>query len=67
MGRRPGSLAADRSAVIRGVHQAHLVGAKVLWLQEGILNEEALRIAMEGGLDVVMGACMMREHERVEG
>jgi predicted CoA-binding protein len=47
--------------------QAVQIGAKVLWLQEGIVNEEAFRIATEGGLDVVMGACMMREHERVEG
>lgn len=47
--------------------QAVQVGAKVLWLQEGIVNEEALRIATEGGLDVVMGACMMRERERLEG
>jgi predicted CoA-binding protein len=43
------------------------VGAKVLWLQEGIVNEEAFLIATEGGLDVVMGACMMRERERLEG
>jgi uncharacterized protein len=48
-------------------HQAVQVGAKVLWLQEGIVNEEAYRIATEGGLEVVMGACMMRTRERLEG
>jgi uncharacterized protein len=47
--------------------QAVAVGARVLWLQEGIVNEEAGRIAAEGGLDVVMGACMMRTHERLAG
>ena len=47
--------------------QAVAVGAKVLWLQEGIVNEEAGRIAAEGGLEVVMGACMMRTHERLAG
>jgi uncharacterized protein len=47
--------------------QAVQIGAKVLWLQEGILNEEAFRIGTEGGLDVVMGACMMRERTRLEG
>jgi uncharacterized protein len=47
--------------------QAVRVGAKVLWLQEGIVNEEAYRIATEGGLEVVMGACMMRTRERLEG
>ena len=47
--------------------QAVQIGAKVLWLQEGIVNEEAYRIATEGGVEVVMGACMMRAHERLEG
>jgi predicted CoA-binding protein len=47
--------------------QAVEVGAKVLCLQEGIVNEEAYRIATEGGLEVVMGACMMRTRERLEG
>ena len=43
------------------------IGAKVLWLQDGVVNAEAYRIATEGGLDVVMGACMMRERQRLEG
>ena len=47
--------------------QAVRIGAKVLWLQEGVIDKEAYRIATEGGLDVVMGACMMRERERLEG
>lgn len=34
-------------------------GAKVLWLQEGIVSDEARKIAEEGGLEVVMGICMM--------
>lgn len=40
-------------------------GAKLLWLQSGIVNEEARRIAEEGGLDVVMDACMKIEHQRL--
>jgi hypothetical protein len=47
--------------------QAVRVGARVLWLQEGIVNPEAARIAEAAGLDVVMGVCIMREHERLEG
>ena len=47
--------------------QAVAVGAKILWLQEGIVNGEAGRIAADGGLEVVMGACMMRTHERLAG
>jgi predicted CoA-binding protein len=45
--------------------QAVQVGAKVLWLQEGIVNHEARLIAEEAGLDVVMGACIMSTHRRL--
>jgi uncharacterized protein len=40
--------------------------AKVLWLQDGIVNDEARAIAEAAGLTVVMGTCMMREHQRLE-
>jgi predicted CoA-binding protein len=45
--------------------QAVRVGAKVLWLQEGIVNDEARRIAKEAGLGVVMGVCIMSTHRRL--
>ncbi len=45
--------------------QAVQVGAKVLWLQNDIVNDEARRIAEDGGLDVVMGVCMMVTHRRL--
>lgn len=45
--------------------QAVEVGAKVLWLQDGIVNEEARRIAEESGIEVVMGVCMMNTHARL--
>ena len=41
------------------------VGAKVLWLQEGISSDEAERIASEGGLKVVMDTCMGATHHRL--
>jgi predicted CoA-binding protein len=46
--------------------QAVKIGAKLLWLQDGIVNEDAWRIASEGGIDVVMGACIRRTKRRLE-
>ena len=42
------------------------VGAKVLWLQDGIVSEEAGRIAEEGGLTVIMGVCIRTTSRRLE-
>jgi predicted CoA-binding protein len=42
-------------------------GAKVLWLQEGIANDDARQIGEAGGLSVVMGVCMRQESKRLEG
>ena len=41
--------------------------AGALWLQLGVLSDEAARIAAEGGLDVVMDRCLMVEHREVVG
>jgi uncharacterized protein len=47
--------------------QAVEIGAKLLWLQEGIVNEETARIATEGGLDVIMGVCMRHVRQMLMG
>jgi predicted CoA-binding protein len=47
--------------------QAVEIGAKLLWLQEGIVNDEAARIATEGGLDVIMGVCMRHVRQTLMG
>jgi uncharacterized protein len=41
------------------------IGARVLWLQEGIVSDEAARIASDGGLEVIMGVCIMKVRERL--
>lgn len=41
--------------------------AKVLWLQEGIYNPQAIEIAKRGGLTVVWNRCFMKEHNRLIG
>ena len=43
------------------------IGAKVLWLQEGIVSDEAYRIASEAGLDVIMGVCIRATRRRIIG
>ena len=40
-------------------------GAKVLWLQDGIVNAEAQRIGEDAGLTVIMGVCIKRTDERL--
>jgi len=41
--------------------------AGVLWMQLGIRNEEAMRIANDAGLEVVVDRCMKIEHARILG
>lgn len=41
------------------------IGAKVLWMQKGIKNEEAVKIASDAGLKVVQNLCTMREYSRL--
>ncbi len=43
------------------------IGAKVLWLQEAIVNDEAYRIASDAGLDVIMGVCIRQTIKRLDG
>jgi predicted CoA-binding protein len=58
--RKPGEIGpiADDAIAIR---------ARVLWMQLGIVNEEAARRAVAAGLDVVMNRCVKIEHARILG
>lgn len=39
-------------------------GVRAIWMQEGVVNEASARKAIEGGVDVVMDRCMLKEHSR---
>ena len=47
--------------------EAVQIGAKVLWLQLGVVNDEAIRIAREAGLETVQNRCVKIEHARFFG
>ncbi len=48
--------------VIPVVNEASKIGAKVIWFQEGVINETAANNAKKLGMSVVMDRCMMKEH-----
>ena len=41
------------------------IGAKTIWMQEGVINEKAAAKARSTGLIVVMNTCMMKQHKHV--
>ena len=43
------------------------IGAKVLWMQIGVINESAAQIARNAGLDVIMNRCVKIEYARLFG
>ena len=47
--------------------QAVAIGAKGIWLQSGIANEQAKQIAQKAGIDFVQDRCIMMEHRRHRG
>ncbi len=46
------------------VEEAIKIGAKIIWMQEGVINEKAAVKARAAGLTVVMNMCMMKEHKK---
>lgn len=48
------------------VDEAIRIKAKAVWMQEGIINEEAAAKARKAGIEVVMDRCMKKEYDRVK-
>lgn len=55
------------SEAMKIVEDAIKIGAAVVWMQEGIIDEAAAAKARAAGLAVVMDRCMMQEHRRLMG
>ncbi|HTW85654.1 MAG TPA: CoA-binding protein [Candidatus Sulfotelmatobacter sp.] len=49
------------------VRDAIAVGAKAIWFQYGVVNDEAIRLADQAGLDVVVDRCIKVESARFDG
>ncbi len=48
------------------VEEAIRIGAKTVWMQKGVINEEAAARGREAGLRVVMDKCMLKEHQKLK-
>jgi predicted CoA-binding protein len=60
-----GTVGADRASRRHRLIAAIREGAKVVWMQEGVIHEEAARRAQEAGLEVVMDRCILKDHRRL--
>lgn len=55
------------SEVVAVVNEAIAIGAKAIWFQYGVVNDEAIALAARTGMDVVVDRCMKVEHARFNG
>jgi predicted CoA-binding protein len=55
------------SELVSVVREAIAVGAKAIWFQYGVINDVAVSIADDAGLDIVVDRCMKVEYARFHG
>ena len=56
-----------RSELVTVVREAIAAGAKAIWFQYGVVNDEAIALADRAGMDVVVDRCVKVEHARFCG
>jgi hypothetical protein len=55
------------SELVDVVKETIAIGAKAIWFQYGVINEEAIKLAVEARLDVVVDRCIKVESARFDG
>ncbi len=55
------------SELVEVTREAIEAGAKAIWFQYGVINDDAIRLADQAGLDVVVDRCMKVEYARFHG
>jgi hypothetical protein len=52
-----------RSVFVKGVVESAIrIGARAVWMQEGVVDEEAAKLGRDAGLEVVMDRCILKAH-----